>query len=263
MCSSANLSIVFDGRVLGINLRAVRGGKGAFLESFYRGKDGTKLQAESSETLDYGDQIVAIRGSNVYTQSATYISDLLSSSNKPLTVEFRRHPPMETVQGLLFDPRLSAWLHDFLAQRFGQEEQRGKVLDKISLLNLVELLLDPTASAEPNEVTGGLALECVVFCIEQYQIDAVPDGLRDGVALLVSSAHPSGAQVTACLGAAQQLLHSDLTFLLSPFLATPAAKQLVAWMAFSPPYRRFSIAEILDDQVLATGYYLFLCYSGR
>jgi hypothetical protein len=170
---------------------------------------------------------------------------------------------MDNVLALVHDPRLSEWLRDFLLSHYNQEEQRAKILDKASLLNLVKILLDTPVSDEPDDVTGGLAVECVIFCVEQYPIDAVPDYLRDGVALLVSSSHPSAAQVAACLRTAHQLLEADLAALLSPFLSTPAAKQLVTWMAHSPPFRRFSIAEILSDGVLATGYFLFLCHSSR
>jgi hypothetical protein len=263
MSTTVNITVIFADSILGINIRAVRGDKGAFLESFYRSKDGGKLHAESSGILECGDQIVAIEGADVSFQSAARIGSMLSSTGKQFKVEFLRHPPMENVQGLLHDPRLSEWLRDFLSIHYHQEEQRAKILDKASLLSLVKILLDEPVSDEPDDVTSGLAVDCVMFCIEQYPIDTVPDGLRDGVALLVSSSHPFTAQIAACLSAAHQLLESDLAALLSPFLLTPAAKQLVAWMAHSPPFHRFSIAEILDDRVLATGYFLFLCHSGR
>lgn len=96
MATKSVVSLVVTGQV-GLNLQATKSAAGAFVDSFYRGTNldtgvEYKLPAESILGVDlFGAIILTVDGKDVSALAAMDICKLISSANRPLTLEFLQH----------------------------------------------------------------------------------------------------------------------------------------------------------------------------
>lgn len=119
--SSHNLSmlieLILNNRGLGINLRAVLGKKGAFVDSFYQSPSGESLEAENSGQIDIGDILVSIGSCNVSEDTIELIQTRLSREVRPLTLIFQRSPPSSmTLQEVVTSPLNRIWVKKLLRE---------------------------------------------------------------------------------------------------------------------------------------------------
>ena len=145
---------------LGVNLQSARN-TGAYIESFYRKKDGGLLPAEESHVLCIGDRIYSINGEFVEFLKLNEIHKFISGSNYPIEVKFKR-PQVNRSLSLLClirDPHNFTFIDQFLAKYEKTTPHNGDTNNtysfdtacKILLLNMIDLVLLHTSELPPSQ----------------------------------------------------------------------------------------------------------------
>ena len=112
--SRSEIALIVDEGPVGINLQSTRNKKGAFVESFYRAKDGARFAAERSGEIFVGDSISQIDNEIVIDYSLQKIQFMLLQTVRPLKLSFWRFKRIIPVEELILDSRSSEWIQDYL-----------------------------------------------------------------------------------------------------------------------------------------------------
>jgi hypothetical protein len=152
---------------LGVNLQSVRDTNGAYIDSFYRSKDGALLPAEESHLLRAGDRIHSINGAYLEFSKINDIYKSISNSSYPINVKFRRLRPIDgrplSLLCLIRDPHNFVFIDQFLSKYEkdtkipAADARKGDVTtysfdtaSKILLLNMIDLVMLHTSELPPS-----------------------------------------------------------------------------------------------------------------
>ena len=111
------VSVTLTEGPLGVNLQSAEGGRGAFIESFYRGRGGSRHEAERSEKISIGDRVLCIAEEYVFLCELSDIHTKLLQAERPTTVRFlksRHSLSTLSVQDIATDPRATVWVESYL-----------------------------------------------------------------------------------------------------------------------------------------------------
>lgn len=245
-----------DAGPIGINLQSVRGGRGAFVESFYRAEDGQVYDAEGGGQICVGDRIAFIADNTVLTDSIDVIHSKLLQQRRPFVIWLRRSEWAFQVNDLVFDPRVKAWVNAYMEDYCTAAD--GYLLRrKADVYFLARLLCDFLSKYGVDGPDGESAGELRALCTECFQfcVDARTDEQQVITIRGVSNAE--------CLSNALNYLRTDLSkALLLKFRQCSIARKLVGWMSDSPMFHMYTIVQILEQEELAVCYYLHLCTLG-
>ena len=260
------IELELSGENLGIQLHEVRGGKGAFVLGFYNTEQ-TRCGAESAGVA-VGDIVAYIGRRFVSHNSLETIQIMLRSAQRPINIKFYRYCLEFNDNIFIQDYRTRIWLEKYLSNRFNSSTICN-IQSKVDMLINSKLILESfAASSLPVSVCAldlkSVILKCIVFCLENYAIDKIPQSINKCVVLLLSSGSISNDELVDSLRSAHALLRDDLeATLFRGFQESEERSQIVGWLSGSPRYFAYTISNVLRSDALSACYFLFLCQVGR
>lgn len=250
---------------LGISLCILRNGSGAFVESFYQSQD---PMTEIMSVVALGDRIMRIGELDTSNANLDAILFALSNEPRPMVVLFCRYLQHDLVPFQLFDHRWNCWIEKFLNEE--KPETVSYPIDDLTNVihnyKIATMVIDYLAAgvSRDGENIQSIALECIMFCIRQFESDDVPEQLRDSINQLISLQGRGDDELLNALCAANSFLFGTLQrCVLEPFQHSTFAPRAVAWLSESPPFYRATLSEVLSDRIVGICYFLFLCQLRR
>lgn len=264
-------SFVVDGGPTGIDLHSVQTGRGTFVESFYRTHEGALLAAEKCEEIQIGDRLAYIDDICIFNYRIEDVRDILLSRVGSYKVTVKRIHKCVSLVELIVDPRISSWL-DMYLHFYCLSREAVQVVCKIRLANFMRVLVHSEAylSACPcddSEAAGDIrnnCSSCILYCIEQYPVNDIPESVVEIVRSLVQEAEVPFPSLLRGVQCVLDLVQRDLErTLLLKFKACVVAKQMIGWISASPKFVLVSIDDLFQREDLLSLYFLFLCSLER
>lgn len=259
---------------VGINLQSTKDGRGAFIESFYRSKEGALYAAERSGNIQIGDRIAYVEDDMILFACLEDIYEKLSLSLRPIRIRFWRYSNRSCLTHLIKDSRANIWLKSYL-KSYSSFIDAADIKNKINVLNATDILIEAAEQLDIQlgsiDVFKDLALKCIIFCLEQYPNESLPDQIIRTVASVLTDTVWETSTILSATKSVNIFIKQDLEFtLLFRFRSCVVAKRMVGWMSASPGFYPLTISDIIkarpdhyQKSILTACYYLFLSKLDR
>jgi hypothetical protein len=300
--SVLSVDVVINDDQIGANLQSARGGKGSFVDSFYRTHDGSLLAAERGGAIMIGDRIFKVNDKNVYLMELSDVQSLLMKAPRPVRLKFQRSLQKITVDEFVHNTFLCDWVTLYL-ETYCNKEDAVLITQKMNVLRVAEAIASVASSSTcgPSSVAAAAAdddprdlcadlrftssstgrtlkdccLQCIIFCLEHYPSSSATQRIRCLSVSVSDGALLEPPVLFAAVRAVRDLLLADLKqSMLVKFQSCNTARRMTGWFAGSAArFHRFSLGALLADAdaggegegegVLAASLYLFLRRIGQ